>query len=387
MIQLRKATRATPGFIVLRTVSLLVISAIGCVSDERSQASNDRGTASGAVQPNVAGAPILVLTDTIVLEETDSVFVGEPSGFVAASDGTFLIGDRRTNSVHHFASDGSRIKSFGSGGSGPGEFTAIGRIELDGDSLVYVDNLRRLEVFDYRTGQFKRRKPVPQVVINSIVAQNGYIYINDVKHGRTHTVAALRTDSDSIGYGGPYPGYLGRSRVVDEMFAITLLARIGNRDSLAVAVQGTDHIYFGSFRTGSFDSLRIKVARRQGARRDLLDKIDDANPAEAAQTALYKSSIPWAIGRLSSGHIAYVAADEFLLTNRLGARLFVSLADPQSRSSCVDAPIPVEADPHPWALLHRDTLLILSQNISAADRPYAVIRRYTLNAQRCQWVN
>jgi hypothetical protein len=385
MIRIRNVPSATVHHALFGTVSFLLISATGCGGDAGFQKTDNRGTAPGADLSNVIGAPSLVLADTVLLKETDSVFVGEPSGFVAAPDGTFLIGDRRTSSVHHFAADGSRIKSFGSAGSGPGEFTAIGRLEVDGDSLVYVDNVRRLEIFDYRTGQFKRRKPVPQVVINSIVAQNGYIYINDVKHGRKHTVAAIRADSDSITYGGPYPSYLGRSRVVDEMFAITLLARIGGGDSLAIAVQGTDHIYLGSFREASFDSVRINVARRQGARRDLLDKIDDTNPAEAAQAALYKSSIPWAIGRLSSGHVAYVAADEFLLTNRLGARLFISLVDPQTGSSCVDAQIPVEADPHPWALLHRDTLLILSQNVSAVDKPYAVIRRYALNTRTCQW--
>ncbi len=48
-------------------------------------------------------SPELVQLDSVLLAETDSMYVGQASALVAAGDGTYLIADLRTSTIHHYA--------------------------------------------------------------------------------------------------------------------------------------------------------------------------------------------------------------------------------------------------------------------------------------------
>lgn len=360
-----------------RHVVFAVLFAVGIVLG----CDRDAGE-KGSADPQSPGGPTLVLLDSITLDESDSLYVGLPGWIHAAPDGTYLIADPQTAAIYHFAGDGRYLKRFGRRGKGPGEFSAPGRIALD-DSLVYVGDEGLLEVFNFRTGEYVRQLRIGKVWINSLAAKDGRLFFDAVDRDRKSTVAAVNPH-DTIKAGGPFPPPLGRSKILDKVFAYTHIAALGG-DTIAVAVQNNTSILVGSFDAGNFTAHNVPARVRMGAPDELLASITDGNPA-AAQNALYKLSVPSAIGRLSNGQLAYIAADEEMLENRLIARLYVSVIDTKRDRSCVDALIPVEQDPHPWAALHGDTVVVLNQNVNASTGARLVIRRYLIRTTSCDWI-
>ena len=66
--------------------------------------------------------------------------------FVESEDATLYVVDQGAKAIVHFAQDGSLIKSFGRGGSGPGEFEFPFRIAQDSRGRVYVLDPERVMV-------------------------------------------------------------------------------------------------------------------------------------------------------------------------------------------------------------------------------------------------
>ena len=290
----------------------------------------DRDREKGSSDPQSQDGPTLVLLDSVTLAESDSLYVGLPAWIHAAPDGTYLIPDPQTAAVYHFAGDGRYVKRFGRRGKGPGEFSSPGRIALD-DSLVYVSDEGLLEVFNYRTGEYVRQLRTGKVWINSLTAKNGRVFFDAVDRVRRSTVAAVGPH-DTIKAGGPFPPPLGRSQILDQFLAYTHIAALGG-DTIAVAVQNNTSILVGSFDAGTFTAHNVPARVRRGAPDELIATISDDNPAPA-QNALYKLSVPSAIGRLPNGQLAYIAADEELVEGGLSARLYVSVIEPKTRKVC-----------------------------------------------------
>jgi len=86
----------------------------------------------------------------------DSAHFNMPTDVAVAPDGTFYVSDGYRNSrIIKFSPDGEYITSWGSYGTGPGEFDVPHSIALDSQGRVYVADRgnARLQIFD-DTGQF-----------------------------------------------------------------------------------------------------------------------------------------------------------------------------------------------------------------------------------------
>jgi hypothetical protein len=337
-----------------------------------------------AISAVLVDAPSLTLLDSVILSETDSAFVGEPSGFVAPGDGTFLVADRRTATLHHFSADGARIGGVGGRGEGPGEFSSgPGFIALDGDSTIYVeDGGAGVKIFSYADRAFVASRILLGYALPQ-AAMNGVLYFNHIDQSRHTSVALVRNGEEPIVRGGPFPEPLARNRATAEFFSFMRLAKIGNADTIALAIQSTDYLFLGSFESGPYDSVRVPPIRRRGSQPALLGKVTD--DPRTIYPALYQLSVPWALSRLSSGRLAYVATDQELVSQRLVGRLFVSVVDFENRRACVDAEVPGPSDPQPWATFRGDTLLVLVQDVDDGMKPRTVIRKYLLSDDNCNW--
>ncbi|MGH7501768.1 MAG: hypothetical protein ACREL7_08425 [Longimicrobiales bacterium] len=286
--------------------------------------------------------------------------------------------------VHHYAADGSYVGSIGRRGKGPGEFVAQpGVLVVDADSLLFVKDGALVEIFEYPSGRFRQQAALGGFSVPG-QALDGRLFFGRVDRDRRTTVGALQITADSPALGGPFPSPLGRSVVLDHMFSYVQVTTLGTDDTVAVAVQGSDYLFVGAFDEPSYDSIHVPVIQRHGARPDLLERITD--DPRTAEPALYQVSVPWALAQLPNGYVAYVAADQELSNNRLLASLYVSVVDTQRRSTCPDAAIPAPRDPQPWVAFRGDTLFIVVQDLSTEGRPYAAIRKYLMDTERCEWI-
>lgn len=349
--------------------ALLVLDCLGCRSQVRGQDSR---------------SPSLVLVDTVLLEQTDSSFIGRPTAFKVADDGTYLISDWRNFVVHRYSPAGRHIQTYGEFGQGPGQFVGVSENAAGGDSLLFVNGGAEMAVFDLRTGRFKWKRRLPLAPTTFAGTEKG-VYFGYVNRRRRSTVGFVDGESDSLAYGGPFPVPLGVSKYVDGPFSKLRVARIARPDTIVLALQSSDYLFVGPFH-GPFDSAAIAVVRRRGSRQDLLRKVRDENVA-FARSVLFRTSAPWSVGRLSNGTYAYVALDDTILPGKkiFSGTAFVSVVDVQRHRSCVDTPIPAAREPVPYVALKRDSLLVLVQYVANA-RPIAVVRKYLLKTDTCDWI-
>lgn len=86
-----------------------------------------------------------------------------PWGVSAASDGTVYVSDFNANRVQYFDANGNFLGKFGSSGSGPGQFLGAYYLTVtrDGTKVVVSDyTLSRVQTFD-RQGEFLSEFPTP----------------------------------------------------------------------------------------------------------------------------------------------------------------------------------------------------------------------------------
>jgi hypothetical protein len=327
-------------------------------------------------------SPILQLVDSVRLQESDSQFIGLPGGFAVSADGAYFIGDLQQRTVHRYASDGTRLGGIGRPGEGPGEFRAPPAVlATEGDSLFVVLG-PELQVFDSRTGVLLATRSLPGTFFHSIAVDDGRVFFRYLNPEARSTVGVLTLASDSIETGGPFPELLGRSPVIASPALSQVIATPAGGDTILVAVQSSNFVYVGPI-AGPFDSVPVAVVGRQGARPDLLEQI--AADPENAGTAVYTPSLPTALQRLSSGELLHVVSDLQLVESRFSGKLLVSVIDLSGRTTCPDAEVPVPADPRPLSVIHGDTLVVLSQQVSGTESQVWV-RKYLVDATRCEWV-
>lgn len=154
------------------------------------------------------------------------------------------------------------------------------------------------------------------------------------------------------------------------------------KDSLIVmAFEATNRVYF--LQSGRLLDRFVPIARRRGAREDLMRQAPTA-PA-AAQAALYKSSVPVAIGLLTDGTIALVHADVDLAGTVFKGRHFLTLMRPGRYQVCLDIPLSVPDDPMPRFTFAGDTLIAGVMHVTEATQASAFLKRFLVDADRCEW--
>jgi hypothetical protein len=329
-----------------------------------------------------AGAPRLILVDSVRIVESESLYVGKVVGFAAAVDGSYYITNARTRTVNKFGADGRPLRVFGKPGDFPEGVRVIGEVGLGGDSLMAVVlGGRGVQVFDARSGRplWNARFPIGPVL--SIGVGLGGIVFSSVDSAHRTTLGLIRGASDSVTHGGPFPNPLGISGIVDAYLVHPKFALIG-ADSVAVALQTANAVFVGAFGGRTFDSIPVPAVRRRGNRPDLVQRFIK-HPPTSIVTEFDALSVPWALARMSSGLFAYVTTDQSQSHNRRYGTLYISLADPATHRTCSDAPIDVPRDPHPWTAFHGDTLLVLSQYLSASMENTSIIRKYLVQSGDC----
>ena len=358
LLRLRPATALTA------TITLLVVALSGCGDD------------SGA---GLTQEP-LVLLDSVVLEESDSTLVSEPAGIAASAQG-WLLADRGAGVVRAYARSGALQRAFGRRGTGPGEWARGPRLFFsDGDTLAVATDGAQTKWFALPSGAPLGAQPNPGLLALTASAR-GIVY-GAINRERGTSLREVRWDGVELRGGGHIPELAARSALVGQMLSMPAVALLPG-DSVVMAFQGSDYLFFGPFERGPYDSVLVPVQRRRGAQRDLLLQINDKDPSTVGP-ALYQPSYP-AVVRPIAGDtaIAVVYLDmTFVENRRMTGRPYVSVLMRGSRGTCADIAISGSTDPLPSVAFQGDTLLVLTQEVRDTTSS-ALLRRYHVRPVAC----
>ena len=81
---------------------------------------------------------LLELVDSVLVQESDTLFVGRPVDVIMGSSGSIYVPDVSQSRVVQIARDGRITSVLGRKGRGPGEFTSPSYLALQGDSILLV---------------------------------------------------------------------------------------------------------------------------------------------------------------------------------------------------------------------------------------------------------
>jgi hypothetical protein len=218
--------------------------------------------------------------------------------------------------------------------------------------------------------------------IDALVSRGGWLYFPSFDPIRHTSVGRIAGAADSVGYGGPFPAPYGRNEIIDGAFSNLSVAVAGN-DSVLTAYHASDFVFISRYGRAEYDSIRIPRLSRNGARPNIMSKLD--LDVAALQPYVYGLSMPFALGVLRASQLAVVHVDQTLLNGRLAGTLFVSIVNLRTRKACSDAPVPLPSDPPAWPAFRGDTLLLVQQGESASGRPEAIVRKYTIGIANCRW--
>ena len=85
--------------------------------------------------------------EAVKLETNDSCLIADISQ-IAYSNGVIYIADKVSQSIYAFNKSGKFIKKIGAVGNGPGEYTHMGRFQVDKDHIYIMDDSTR-KLYDY----------------------------------------------------------------------------------------------------------------------------------------------------------------------------------------------------------------------------------------------
>ncbi len=344
---------------------------------------------SGSDGASLSPHPLLVLTDSIVLEQGDSTFLARPSAILADAEG-YWVADMTAGNIRRYDRAGRYERVIGRTGRGPGEFGAPVRLApIRPDRFVVLD-----------MGDF------------TVVG----VDTHDGSHAFRHSLGgmffgtSMHASGDSLLLGGLRMGDMGDAGFKSADGGLWLDLSSGDVTSAVTAPAGSVNLlpsfeFAASVRLdegivgiwpplpdarmrrwdGTEADLRIPASRRPVPPDDLQERLMARQLT--AQEAWTMTTIPWATGSVSSGD-AVLASLTFKFEPESGLSptgAFVSVLRAAADSACVDAPVQLLSEEMPVVAFHGDTLLTLDQVVQGDDA-LVVVRRFAIDTQGCEWL-
>ncbi len=353
--------------------------------------------------------PDLVFLDSLLLEETDDHYVGNPMALQVTTDGSLFVSDGFSDAVLHYNATGMLIGHLGGKGDGPGEFRHLGGVGFASDEAVgFLDEVGKLEVFVTGTGA----------------------HVGSVKVDLDNRPSSFTVLGDSLWFAGMNPvssGTFGAVGIPDLMDAVRvgsdLPSMVLNRGQMPVLYAeehalarslshafidvGADDVILGftgspflmrSDRRGAVkDTLWISPPRERRGEPDeteLLEVMAGRQPTdrEALRSGLFDVfgtvSLVRALSRDDTGNIytLHQDADRGQDGTMTKVRLYVAVSSADGSRQCSDTLVPTSDVGVPIPVLRGRTLWILEQQMSgggAVPDIATVVRRFRIDAESC----
>lgn len=149
----------------------------------------------------------LAARDSVVLEETDSLYLGDPFRFVVHGDGSFFVTDRFSDRIVRFGSDGRFLSAYGGPGAGPGEFQGVTILVLANDSTVagYDGMARKFNLFSIGSGKYIRSVETRGIASSAVPMGDSLLLGSTAPDLQTGLEVRALAEGESSRFFGPVP--------------------------------------------------------------------------------------------------------------------------------------------------------------------------------------
>ncbi len=346
--------------------------------------------------------PALVLLDSMVLEETDTLYIGQPKEMFVGPDSSLYVMDAFGNAVVRFDQRGRAVRKYGREGDGPGEFVHIGKAGFASATVLGVVDGR---------GAVPHAEIASTQVIEFFAVESG----ESIGSARVMEVTALGLNRDTLWLGGidvgaGWKALTGREllglhrqpsgeavsldlvpvprpyRVNQLIHGLGGYARLHVSDDDVILGFGAIPYLLRVTKGGTVrDTIPLRARRRAWLRdeEELLRVMDPAGPTEGRFGA---TSALMNISRDGTGRIFTVHQESRSLgPRRVQGTLYVSKLEGDGGGQCPDTHIPTSDVGRPISAFRDDELFVLDQRIGASDAGAlaTVVRRFRIDAERC----
>ena len=338
---------------------------------------------AGCGGSHASRGPMIVVVDSIPLEESDTGGIGGYSAFFArAAMGELFVNDMTQRTIFRFDRGGRR--------SGPGEFDVPSVVEvLPGDSLLAVFDITRraLQLFALPSGRFLRQVALP----GRDVGSNWEVQGDIVRFALQLSPAAIgtwRLPEDSVHTGGATP-----TALMQDPYAMMAHGRsdLATTDSGPVLLLPTEPgLLLLDAHDGIRGLVRIPVARRRGEPADLFERM--AKMGRDPGGFIPFASSADGVHRLSDGAILVAHLDmdrgsgTAMSRGYGGFRLYLSVLAPDLATACVDGEVTIPTDVPPVPRFAGDTVYFLARVTGADDEVRSVLYALRAARARCEWI-
>ena len=352
---------------------------------------------SGELATSDAAGPTLIPIDSILLEEADTLYIGNPyTPVVDPFDGSFHIPDNFSLRVLRFGRGGNLMVTYGRPGEGPGEFS--GGVEtpiiLD-DSTVVVQSTwnRRANVFDRHTGEVRRVVSFPATAgVTPPLVIGDDVWMTGFKLKRRTSLTRWRPATDEFESLGTLPAeYLASVESSNWTFAGTFstssLAYSEGR--LLQGWPGMDEMFVLNMRGEVVDTADVPVVRRRGVPADLREQVDLEHMP--FREVLEISSRLRQLQARPGGGFHFTHHDQTALAMEampvLTAKAWVGILSPDLSSACVDTQVPHDFEIRPMETFRGDTLFVLDRRIDEGEKLQTWILMFLVSEEGCDWLS
>ncbi len=339
----------------------------------------------------------------VVLQESESLFVGRPFRFYVTAKGQHIVTDDGSARVLQFGPTGTLEWAVGRLGSGPGEFRAPGAVVVVDDSTIAVEDRRtaQLKILRVPSGREVRIVRFPGAVAdgNTIVHDTVWFGtlapVRGAQLGYTIGVGSLVrwviAESSAVAvWPGPAADLLSGNR----LSPLGLLASqvVVLQDSLVYSKFGTRDLLEQRTRSGEIlNRWEVPRSIRHGVPREMIDyALDPTNWMDPRFAQDFWGerifSLDRSLALLSDGTLALGTVDAVIEGKTLNGTVMSTLLDIRNHRACVDRIVPHRGVAIPRFAIKADTLVLLTQELDAAERVRLVATYYPLLPKSCNWV-
>ena len=351
--------------------------------------------------------PTLILEDSVVLQEGEDRYIGQPLEMILGPEGSFVVVDQFAATATRFDRTGRPIRTFGRSGRGPGEFYQIGIGGFVVDGIIGITDGQppemEIEFFAWDSGEHLGQARADGLVSSLGATDRGRLWAGGINLDSWTALGSRRLRDLLRPRVSRQPPSISLDRIAVPRPYVedrTILG-IGGHTRMHVS---DESIIFG-FGVSPFllmldlngevvDTIPLNAARRRGVPPDdefiEMMSVDDgefpdAEEYFALQEELFaKISSLMKVSRDEVGNIHTIHQDGELDGKRVSGRLYFSSLSHDGTTQCPDTPVPTSDVGRPITALRDKELFVLDQRIDAdKDILRTVLRRFTIDSVNC----